>query len=184
MKKIIFILLSMFFITGCKNNEELKVEESNNNSEVVEKENTNTAYITDTIEIKKVAKNDYEFVYNGETFKASYLTDTWKIYNSYKIVNSSDIKKICKALIEIKPVYGSDMVSYRTETDMAYEWVQHNLAYELLPEGNSFKDSAKDVDLDPKDQGKTLVEMYEERTGHTLDLSNLINEKINSSKNS
>ena len=184
MKKIIFILLIMFFITGCNNNEELKVEEPNNNSEVVEKENTNTAYITDSIEIKKVAKNDYEFVYNGETFKASYLTDTWKIYNSYKIVNSSDIKKICKALIEIKPVYGSDMVSYRTETDMAYEWVQHNLAYELLPEGNSFKDSAKDVDLDPKDQGKTLVEMYEDRTGHNLDLSGLIKEKINSSKNS
>lgn len=176
MKKILYIVLVVFLLVGCSD-EKAKVDEPTNKEEVVEQDNTNTAYITDRIEIKKVAKNDYEFVYNGETFKASYLTDTWKIYNSYKIVNSSDIKKICKALIEIKPVYGSDMVSYRTETDMAYEWMQHNLAYEILPEGNSFKDSAKDVDLDPKDQGKTLVEMYEDRTGHKLDFSGLIKDK-------
>ena len=173
MKKILYIVLVVFLLVGCSD-EKAKVDEPTNKEEVVEKENTNTAYITDRIEIKKVAKNDYEFVYNGETFKASYLTDTWKIYNSYKIVNSSDIKKICKALIDIHPIHGIDMTSYRTAADMAYEWMQHNLAYEILPEGNSFKNSAKDVDLDPKDQGKSLVQMYEDRTGKKIDLKSLL----------
>ena len=66
------------------------------------------------------------------------------------------------------------MVSYRTADDMAYEWVQHNLAYEILPEGNSFRNSAKDVDLDPRDQGMSLVEIYEDRTGKKIDLKSLL----------
>ena len=90
------------------------------------------------------------------------------------ITNSHDIKKISKALIDIHPIHGSDMNSYRTEEDMAYEWLQHNMAYKLLPEGNSFRNSAKDVDLDPKDQGKSLVEIYEDRTGKKLDISSFL----------
>ena len=90
------------------------------------------------------------------------------------ITNSNDIKKICKALIDIHPIHGSDMNSYRTVEDMAYEWLQHNMAYKLLPEGNSFRNSAKDVDLDPKDQGKSLVEIYEDRTGKKLDISSFL----------
>ena len=58
---------------------------------------------------------------------------------------------------------------------MVYEWKQHNLAFQVLPEGNSFRESAKDVDLDPRDQGKSLVEIYEDRTGQKLDLSKLFN---------
>ena len=65
--------------------------------------------------------------------------------------------------------------SYRTVDDMVYEWKQHNLAFQVLPEGNSFRESAKDVDLDPRDQGKSLVEIYEARTGQKLDLSKLFN---------
>ncbi len=42
---------------------------------------------------------------------------------------------------------------------MAYEWLQHNIAYELLPD-SEFKASAKDVDLDPDDQGLSLEEIY------------------------
>ena len=126
--------------------------------------------IVDSIDIKKIDDSNYEFVYRDETFKAYYMTDLWKIYNSYKITNSSDIKKICKELIDIHPIHGADMKSYRNEIDMMYEWVQHNLAYQILPEGNSFRNSAKDVDLDPKDQGKSLVEMYEDRTGQKMDL--------------
>jgi hypothetical protein len=57
---------------------------------------------------------------------------------------------------------------------MAFEWQQHNIAYEQLPEGNQWRESAMNVDLDPDDQGKTFKEMYEERTGKKLDLDTLI----------
>ena len=38
--------------------------------------------------------------------------------------------------------------------DLVYEWQQHNLAYNILPDDNSWKEHAKDVDLNPADQGK------------------------------
>ena len=183
MKKILYIVLVVFLLVGCSD-EKAKVDEPTNKEEVVEQDNTNTGYIVDDIKIKKINSSNYEFVYRDETFKVYYIPDMWKIYDSYKITNSNDIKIISQALIDIHPIHGIDMTSYRTAADMAYEWMQHNLAYEILPAGNSFKNSAKDVDLDPKDQGKSLVQMYEDRTGHKLDLSGLIKEKINSSKNS
>jgi hypothetical protein len=73
------------------------------------------------------------------------------------------MKKICDVLIKIHPIHGRDMISYRTSDDMVYEWVQHNLAYKLLPNDNSWKNSAKDVDFDPEDQGKSIKEIYEDR---------------------
>ena len=48
---------------------------------------------------------------------------------------------------------------------MAYEWVQHNLAYGLLPDGSSWKESARNVDIDPKDQGKSAYDILAERLG-------------------
>ena len=45
------------------------------------------------------------------------------------------------------------------------KWVQHNLAYSMLSEESEFKSWAKDVDLDPDDQGKSFIEIYEDRTG-------------------
>ena len=39
-----------------------------------------------------------------------------------------------------------------------------NLAYTMLPEGNKWKASVKDVDLNPEDQGKDIAEMYKART--------------------
>ncbi len=162
----LLLVISFILLTGCSYDKK-EVEEVKD--DVVESD-TNTGYIVDSIEIRKIDNGNYEFEYNGEVFKVYYVTDTWKIYDSYKITNSSDMKKICKALIDIHPIHGVDMKSYRTETDMAYEWKQHNLAYQVLPEGNAFRNSAKDVDLDPRDQGKSLVEIYEDRTGQKLDL--------------
>lgn len=166
--KIFFVLLVSIFIIGCNENNK-NIKDTMNKIE-----DANTGYIKDKIEINKIDNSNYEFTYNGVVYNVLYVTDTWKIYNSYMITNSHDIKKICKALIDIHPIHGSDMNSYRTEEDMAYEWLQHNMAYKLLPEGNSFRNSAKDVDLDPKDQGKSLVEIYEDRTGKKLDISSFL----------
>ena len=66
------------------------------------------------------------------------------------------------------------MVSYRDAEDMAYEWLQHNLAYKLLPETSSWKENVKDVDLNPEDQGKSLLELYKDRTGQDFDFYDII----------
>ena len=79
------------------------------------------------------------------------------------------MKKICQALIDIHPIHGSDMISYRTSDDMVYEWLQHNFAYSVLPDDNLWKNNAKDVDFDPQDQGKSIKEIYEDRTGKKFD---------------
>lgn len=102
------------------------------------------------------------FTYDSQSFQAVYTPDNWTIYDSYRVRNSKDMEIICEALIEIHPIHGNDMVSYRTAADMAYEWLQHNIAYEFLPE-SSYKQSAKDVDLDPQDQGKSLEELFSSR---------------------
>lgn len=112
------------------------------------------------------SKGTYSFIYGGETFTAIYTTDNWKIKDSYKITSYSDITLICEALSDEHPIHGIDRQSYRTPDDMAFEWQQHNIAYELLPDDSDWKKHAKDVDIDPKDQGKTFLEMYEERTGN------------------
>lgn len=102
----------------------------------------------------------YEFIYGGEVFTAIYTPDNWKIIDSYKIDKEADILLICQILAAEHPVHGKDMVSYRTPDDMSVEWQQHNLAYKVLPSDHKWKNNAKDVDLDPKDQGKTLSEMF------------------------
>lgn len=122
------------------------------------------------IELTDVDGNgkDYTFMYRGTEYSCTYIPDNWKIRNSYTITNDSDIVMICSALIAEHPVHGKDLESYRTPEDMAYEWIQHNLAYKYLPEGNYYKTKAKDVDLNPADQGLSIKEMYERRTGQTL----------------
>ena len=112
----------------------------------------------------------YVFEYDGEQFAAYYDGISWRVYDSYRITNHNDVVIICQALINEHPVYGSDWESFRTADDMAYEWDQHNLAYNLLPEDNHWRDDAKDVDLDPYDQGKSFPEIYESRTGEKLDI--------------
>lgn len=102
---------------------------------------------------------DFAFDYGGETFYAYYTPDNWKIVDSYKITAFCDMEIICEALKNICPIHGSDMESYREPEDMAYEWLQHNIAYEILPEDVPWKERAKDVDIDPGDQGLSLYDM-------------------------
>ena len=119
----------------------------------------------------------YYFTYKGEDYYAEYASDTWTVYNSCQIKNPTDIYKICKALDQEHRVPSRDYSSYRTPSDMAFEWEQHNIAYDQLPEGNYWRESARNVDLDPEDQGKSFKEIYEERTGNTLDLDKIVENK-------
>lgn len=99
----------------------------------------------------------YTFQYDGDTYIAEYTEDNWKIIDSYKIENTEDIVIICLALIAEHPIHGKDMASYRTAEDMAYEWIQHNIAYGVLSEDDPLRDNAKDVDLNPADQGRLFI---------------------------
>ena len=143
---------------------------NNNTSNVVITENKEDNI---NIEIKEIENNKYTFIYNDETYNVVYWTDNWKIINSYKIRNKEHMKIICEKLLEIHKIHGEDKVSYRTVDDMVFEWEQHNIGYDLLPNDNKWKDTAKDVDFDPKDQNKTLKDMYEMRTGKELNIYNL-----------
>lgn len=124
------------------------------------------------INLRDADGNDknYLFTYDGEDFSVAYTTDNWKIYDSYKINNTEDMTIICEALISVHQIHGSDMESYRTAEDMAYEWLQHNIAYQFLPDESPWKVHAQNVDLDPKDQGKSFSEIYEDRTGKEFNL--------------
>ena len=108
---------------------------------------------------------NYAFTYADEEYYAYYTPDNWKIVDSYKINSKADMLIICEALSDIHPLHGSDGVSFREPEDMAYEWIQHNIAFKLLPEGDRWKDNAKDVDLNPADQGKSIYQMYKDKTG-------------------
>ena len=110
----------------------------------------------------------YRFDYDGIEFTAQYMEDNWTIFDSYRITDTGDMEIICEALLNAHPVHGCDMISIRTPEDMVYEWEQHNIAYENLPEDSKWRENVKDVDFDPADQGKTLAEMYKERTGQDL----------------
>ena len=138
----------------------------NNNSSVENISETNSKAKPEKIEIIDVDRKgqNYTFMYENEQFTATYMEDNWHINDSYKINDLEDIAQICQALIDIHPIHGKDMKSYRTSKDMANEWFQHNVAYFVLPEENSWKEHAKDVDLNPEDQGKNLIEMYKTRT--------------------
>ena len=118
--------------------------------------------------------SNYAFTYAGEEFQARYTEDNWKIIDSYRITNEADITLVCQALIDEHPIHGSDMESFRTAEDMAFEWMQHNYAWKNLPEESAWRQNAKDVDLDPADQGRTLAQMYEARTGRPFNPTEII----------
>lgn len=157
-------------------NEEINIKEK---MESFFKENEDAEKIGDEEKIELIDTDGkgihYTFSYSGETFKAEYSKDNWKIIDSYKINNKKDIYKICEALILIHPIHGLDNNSYRTAEDMTYEWIQHNVAYQLLPEDNKWKENTKDVDLDSNDQGKSLLELYEDRTNQKFDINSILN---------
>ncbi|WP_026663425.1 hypothetical protein [Butyrivibrio proteoclasticus] len=116
---------------------------------------------------------NYVFTYGDSIYTAIYWDDHWKIMDSYLIGNSNDMIIICQALIDLHPIHGADHESYRTADDMAYEWLQHNIAYEFLPEDNVWRQKSKDVDFNPDDQGKSFIEIYEQRTGKEFKWSDI-----------
>lgn len=120
----------------------------------------------------------YFFTYKGEEFRTLYQNDCWTIYDSYKITNKKDMKIICQALIDVHPVHGRDLSSYRTAEDMAYEWEQHNIAYKYLPDDSGWRESAGNVDLDPYDQGRSFEEIYEDRTGEEFSIKEKVKESL------
>jgi gas vesicle protein len=114
---------------------------------------------------------NYRFYYAGDEFEAIYTPDNWKVKNSYKIHSEADMIIICQALIDEHPVHGKDLVSYRTAEDMAYEWQIHNMGYAFFTDDENLRNKAKDVDFDPKDQGLTIEDFYESRTGKEFDVN-------------
>ena len=176
------MIIIIFSLTGCDLEKKIVTYNSTNNEEIESVLST-----TKDINLRDLDgnKTNYIFTYNNENFSAKYTKDNWHIEDSYKITNAKDIGLICQVLIDVHPIHGKDMKSYRTVDDLVYEWQQHNLAYTILPDDNSWKEHAKDVDLNPDDQGKSLEEMYEDRTGNELDIEKLKNsQKLQRVKNS
>ncbi len=194
MKKVFLIFISGLIMTALalllfryyysnknsdKNNKEInnnsynnQTDMTNNNSNI-KNEKQGVLSNKDEIELTNKGNGKYTFKYKGETYTAIYTTDNWHINDSYKITLESDMKIICQALIDEHQIHGADMVSYRTPDDLAYEWIQHNFAYTMLPSDSKWKNNAKDVDLDPKDQGKSIIQMYEDKTGKKINLNSL-----------
>ena len=106
---------------------------------------------------------NYMFTYDGENFEAVYTPDNWHITDSYKITDADDMIFICQALKDIHPISNKNRDGYRTAEDMAYEWKEHNIAYSMLPDSSEWKENVRSVDLDPDDQGKSLMDMAEDR---------------------
>ncbi len=129
---------------------------------------------TDDINLTSSDDKNYTFYYDGQVYTAIRTTDHWKIKNSYNITNEADMLIICQALIDLYPIHGSDMISYRTPEDMVYEWHVHNIAYALLPDDDEMKPHVRDVDFNPEDQGRSFDEIYEAHTGKKFDINEIL----------
>ena len=118
-------------------------------------------------------KNKYKFNYKEDNeYTAEWDEDksSWKVNDSYQIENYDDILKICNALSKEHPVpLGDGTDGYRTPEDMAYEWVQHNIGYQLclslsfIEKAKSGLDNCMHVDINPGDQGKSVWQLIKER---------------------
>ena len=148
-KKILSVLLvTLLFVSGCSI-DNIKNDSVNEIS----------------VELSDIDgnKTHYTFIYNDEEYVAWFKEDTWHIVDSYKITDENDMSKICEVLIEEHPIPSKDRKSYREIDDLVYEWKQHNIIYNVLPDSSKWKSHAKDVDLDPDDQGKSFDELYKSR---------------------
>ena len=152
----------------------------NSSNSVTDSSGESAGLLTSTADINLTSADggtkNYTFVYDGETYKAKHTADHWTIYDSYKINSKSDMMIICQALIDLYPVHGSDMVSYRTAEDMTFEWQQHNIGYIFLGEKSEWASHLKDVDFDPADQGKSFDEIYKDRTGKEFKFSDFLSD--------
>lgn len=182
---IIFLIIFLFNQKSKKDNDtkeetiinnENKIElNENRNVEAKNNETNGILQSVDDLSLKDVnnKKTNFTFIYMNEVFNATYTKDNWHIENSYKINNKNDITIICKALTDIYPIHGKDMKSFRTIDDLVYEWKLHNIAYDFLPEDSSWKENARSVDLNPEDQGRSIEEIYETRTGKKFNVRDI-----------
>lgn len=182
---IIFLIIFLFNQKSKKDNDtkeetiinnENKIElNENRNVEAKNNETNGILQSVDDLSLKDVdgKKTTFTFIYENEVFNATYTKDNWHIEDSYKINNKNDITIICKALTDIYPIHGKDMKSFRTIDDLVYEWLQHNLAYDFLPNQSQWKENARSVDLDPEDQGRSIEEIYEARTGKKFNIKDI-----------
>ena len=125
---VLAVLFLLFLLAGCGKKEDTTTEMA-----------TSVSILHSVGELSLSTEDDihFTFLYNGETYHATFAEDTWKIIDSWKITDRSD---------------------------MTFEWEQHNIAYYMLPEGAKWKENAKDVDLNPEDQGKTILNFLLERS--------------------
>lgn len=166
-KTISFIIIAalLVFFAGCAADADSVSEEG---------QETSQSESTEDLNLRDIYGSGYYylFTYKGEDYTAIYTYDNWCVYDSYKITSGRAMKKICQALIDEHPVHGNDYESFRTAKDMVYEWKQHNIAHAILPDDNPWKETSGNVDFDPEDQGRSLSELYEDRTGeefHIMD---------------
>lgn len=177
--KLAALIMALFLIgwglAGCDNAADSQQEGAEQKAEQTQTEETEATRsdAAEDIDLRDIygGGSTYLFTYKDEDYTAIYHYDNWCIYDSYKINSRHAMKKICQALIDEHPVHGSDYESFRTVDDMVYEWKQHNIAYKLLPDDNPWKTTTGNVDFDPEDQGKSLEEIYESRTGEEFNYS-------------
>ena len=154
MKKIILLLL-ILMTSSCAVAKEMigeKIEQV-----ITDTGSENTPEKEDIV-IYRVDDSWYTFTYQGEQFSVRYDPDNWCIYDSYKITDTDDIYRIVEQLSEIHPIPSKDRTSYRSVQDMADEWILHNLAYRILKDDPEYRERARNVDLDPDDEGLSLNE--------------------------
>ena len=154
----ILLCLAAFF-TGCGNRTETTA------SVVSDGGTGSILHSPDDIGLSTTDGSQYHFTYGGKDFRAIYRTDNWQIRDSYRIIDHNDMVMICRALSAEHPIPDKSGQGVRTPEDLASEWEQHNLAFALLPEGVDLKESARHVDLNPEDQGKSILEFARERLG-------------------
>ena len=175
---ILIALLALALLAGCgaapsESDGDAAGSGIENESETENESEAEASSSGDDINLRDIYGGGYQylFTYKGEDFTAIYSYDNWCIYDSYKITSGRAMKKICQALIDEHPVHGSDYESFRTADDMVYEWKQHNIAHSILPDDNAWKTTTGNVDFDPEDQGKSVQELYEDRTGEKFDIA-------------
>ncbi len=163
---IITAVLLLFMFAGCAGGDTDLTEDGQQDQQSEEAQEEGQTE-DDDLNLRDIYGSGYYylFTYKGEDYTAIYTEDNWCVYDSYKITSGRAMKKICQALIDEHPVHGSDYESFRTPKDMVYEWKQHNIAHAILPDDNPWKVPSGNVDFDPMDQGRSLSELYEDRTG-------------------
>ena len=154
-------LISLLSGCGSKKTGESTNAETDNSSNAGESGADNYPSLlasTGDLNLRSDDSEHYSFEYGGTTYSAEFQGNSWRIYDSYRIMNHEDMLLICQALTAEHPIPTADGKGNRTIQDLAHEWDQHNFAFTLLPEGSEWKERARHVDLNPEDQGKELMD--------------------------